>query len=338
MARIMGDLPSSTEKRVIYDFAVRSLPDYIYVIFGKLRYEQRSVENDALLIIPHLGVISLEICNGQITFEKGRLVMQCGNDTREWKPRHLLRDRFAVNDYLKSRFNITPFVFNIVVFPSVRKNEQIKNALRDEVSADCVLFLEDFQDPDLFLLKIHECCCREKKDILVNSDGRYRFSDLTDTMAYNVFTYFDTGMQFPQRPARPPLVFLSYSSNNATAAGEIQEHLEKQGVFVWQAPDDVAMGEYYRTAEEKAIALCDEFLILLSTPAQESDEVKFEFEEARKRGKKILPVRIENCEINDYYKTALEKIQYRTMERPDPVILDEIVRIVRNAADPQQET
>ena len=52
MARIMGDLPSSTEKRVIYDFAVRSLPDYIYVIFGKLRY--RTMERPDPVILDEI--------------------------------------------------------------------------------------------------------------------------------------------------------------------------------------------------------------------------------------------------------------------------------------------
>ena len=125
---------------------------------------------------------------------------------------------------------------------------------------------------------------------------------------------------------------MSYNKNNAIAAAEIKEALEYRGIFVWRAPEDVSIGEYYLPEEMDAIEKCDAFLILLSSSSQISKEVRKEFDKAKELGKKILPVWVEKCEQEEYYKSALSKYQYRLMTKPDSQIINEIVQAVKNAA------
>ena len=81
-----------------------------------------------------------------------------------------------------------------------------------------------------------------------------------------------------------------------------------------------------------AIEQCDAFLILLSRPAQNSDEVKKEFTKALEIGKPILPIWVEDVpedEMEPYYRENLEKYQYRIMSKINEEIIEEIVASVK---------
>ena len=119
-------------------------------------------------------------------------------------------------------------------------------------------------------------------------------------------------------------------------AMEIKADLEQRGIFTWRAPEDVPLSKDYLTKEMKAIEDCDAFLLLLSSASQESlgnGGVRDEFEKAVENGKTIIPIKIEDFDVNEYYTKALSHIQYRVMTKLDPEVMSEIEYQIRNSAE-----
>jgi hypothetical protein len=155
------------------------------------------------------------------------------------------------------------------------------------------------------------------------------YDDIDDEMVYYITRHW--GMQVEvKRPATPPFVFLSYNSNNQGMAKNIQRELELNDIFTWKAPMDVSAGGDYIEEEINAIRECNASVLLLSASAQESEEVKIEFEEAMKNNKKIFPILLGTFEINQYYRTALHRIEWRVIEDDDLSFLSEIVGIIKS--------
>lgn len=338
MARLMGQVPSNRSAKFIYDFAMKALPDYIYVAFSVVLPAPRgTLQCDAMFLIPHLGVVAMEIGDAcQIRREQGQVSFwESSGLRRSWSPVQLRNYRFAICSYLLEKFEVSPYVYDVLCLPNFCEHNVPAVAYTSEVPPDKVFLRDDFEDADAFLLKLQRYCTGVKKILSEDAREKYDLCDLSDTMAFNIFYYWDTGIKKPQRPARPPLLFLSYNRNNSVAAAEIKEQLEQRGIFVWRAPEDVKPGEYYLPAEMDAIRKCDAFMILLSTPAQESYEVRIEFEKARELGKMILPVLVEECELNGYYQEALREYQYIHLLKPDAVKIEEIARRVAEATSGQ---
>lgn len=277
--------------------------------------------------------------------------------------------------YLDGKFgHARPFVYYMYSFTSVHKDTDVYRLIDKIYGADRVICREDIDDHQQFLLKLHlgricffrmlervsgrmdDSCnsfdrvyyydmrhtIREKndgmedpEDMSAYTDPR-RYTDLSDTMAYNFFHYWETGMKEPSRPPKPPIVFMSYCTRNSNMAMEIKGDLEQRGIFTWRAPEDVPISGDYLTKEMKAIEDCDAFLLLLSSASQESlgkGGVKDEFEKALENKKTIIPIKIEDFDVNDYYTKALSHIQYRVMTKLDPEVMREIEYQIRNSAE-----
>lgn len=336
MARLIGEKPRTISEEVLYRFAMEKLPDYIYVSFSaEFQSAGRVVECDTIFFIPHLGVFILEV-NGAMKLDVagGQIMLTYRNGmARPWRPSNLQYLRYAVMEHLKKNFNISPAVFDLQCFPNISEEEVKDQDLSGIVPRDKILFREDLEDENTFLLKLH--MYKHLYDgIAISAD---RFTDLTDRMAHNVFYFWETGMAEPDRPVKPPFLFLSYNQYNAAVAQEIKEELEQRGIFVWRAPEDVSIGEHYLPEEMDAIEKCDAFMILLSSTSQVSKEVRIEFEKALELNKKILPIWVEDCAQEEYYKNALSKYQYRLMTKPDPAILSEITKAVMAVAKERSE-
>lgn len=277
--------------------------------------------------------------------------------------------------YLDEEFgHARPFVYYMYSFTSVHKGTDVFEFIDRIYGADRVICKEDMDDHQQFLLKLHlgriyffrtlekasghmdDSCnyfdrvyyydmkhtIREKNDGVENPEdlSAYidprRYTDLTDTMAYNFFYYWDIGMKEPSRPQKPPVIFMSYCTKNSGMAEMVKEELERRGIFTWRAPEDVPLGGDYFDNEMEAIKECDAFLLLLSSASQESrgkGGVQDEFEAAVSAGKPIIPIKIEDFEVNEYYQKALTHIQYRPMTKMDPVIMDEIVHQIKESKD-----
>lgn len=338
MARLIGEMPVHHGEIEFYDFVMKKVPDYVAVMFNvNFRAAGGVREADAILLVPHIGVFVVEVkassyaycVDGQIMLAFGK---SFGRPSRAYRPAALKELRMITLEHLKEKFHITPFVYEIHCFPLLNPNDEVRESMKQVVGSELVLFQDDLVDSDSFLLKLMSCRAHLNKLKGFTDPGhdrQFKYSDLTDLMVYNIFTYWETGMLLPDRPAKPPFVFLSYNSMNQSMAEEIKKDLEGRGIYVWKAPEDVSIGGYYLPEEMEAIEACDTFIILMSSSSQESAEVKKEFVKARSLDKPIIPIVIEEFALNDYYREELTSYQYRKMTKLNNETMSEIVLFIR---------
>ncbi len=91
-------------------------------------------------------------------------------------------------------------------------------------------------------------------------------------------------------------VFISYSSKDKPAADAACAVLESSGIRCWIAPRDVVPGVEYGSAIVDAIEHCRVMVLIFSSNANKSAQIRREIERAVKKGVTIIPVRIEEVE------------------------------------------
>jgi len=89
-------------------------------------------------------------------------------------------------------------------------------------------------------------------------------------------------------------VFISYSSSDKTIADAICAHLEANKINCWIAPRDIVPGIEYGEAIIDGIEACSIFLLVFSSRANDSPQVRREVERAVSKGKNIISFRIED--------------------------------------------
>lgn len=341
MARLIGQRPDviGHDLQIMYDFVMNKLPDYICASFCQnfaSPVSKRTYECDIILYIPHMGVFILDVSSAtSLSFSAGIEHRGYQNGTvvesRNFGIDKLRAKRFELGSYLKEKFNLSPLIYEFECYPALHTYDINWKEVPVSFDPRHVITADDLEDGLTFLRKVIDCSIymrshmrpQVKKDI---------FEDLSDKDAHDLFYFWDTGVFGAKRPERPPFVFLSYNQNNAEISKDIQTALEDRGVYVWRAPKDVPLGGYYLSEEMQAIEDCDAFLILLSYPAQASEEVKKEFVKAREIQKPILPVWVENVpdsDINAFYKENLKTYQFRVMKKLEEEIIEEIVAQVK---------
>ncbi|MCR5324799.1 MAG: TIR domain-containing protein [Lachnospiraceae bacterium] len=341
MARIMGERPSDRypAETAMYKFVKDVLPDYISAAFHPAIKDEKgniSYEFDLLLFVPHMGVYILEIkeaCGFQYKDGKYSYLYANGRSREISSDRMnagLMNQRYALKHYLKRMFNISPFIYEFECFPSMSINNIDKDQLPPEFDLRHVITSNDMKNHLYFLHNLIGCTIFDMENL------HFRFEkdteDLTDVDIFKLFNFWGYGAIEENRPERPPCVFLSYNRNNNEISKEVQHSLETLGLHVWRAPKDVPLGEYYLDSEMKEITDCDAFVILLSVPAENSEEVKKEFEKALELDKPIIPIWVEDIQdsdITDYYREKLTKYQYRIMPRIDYNVITEISDTVK---------
>ncbi len=105
-------------------------------------------------------------------------------------------------------------------------------------------------------------------------------------------------------------VFISYSSKNEAFALSLYDECLNFSLDVWFAPKSIQIGESYASTIHKAIKNCNVFILILSTHSVKSEQVKREVGLAVKFEKKIFPIKIDDCEINEDFEYFLEGVQY----------------------------
>jgi len=88
-------------------------------------------------------------------------------------------------------------------------------------------------------------------------------------------------------------VFISYSSKDKPFADAACNILEKRGLRCWMAPRDILPGADWGEAIIDAINGAHAFVLVFSSHANESAQIKREVERAVNRGLPVVPVRIE---------------------------------------------
>src|SRR5215470_2595518 len=87
--------------------------------------------------------------------------------------------------------------------------------------------------------------------------------------------------------------FISYSSADKPTADVACAVLEAAGVRCWVAPRDISPGREYAAAIIDAIDQCRVMVLIFSSSANDSSQVRREIERAASKGVAIMPVRIE---------------------------------------------
>ena|ERR1041385_3958635 len=101
------------------------------------------------------------------------------------------------------------------------------------------------------------------------------------------------------------IVFISYAKEDSEKVSRIHADLKASGYQPWMDVHDIAPGQDWKFALQRAISTCDAAIICLSTKSVSKTgyvqvEVK-EFLEQRKRRPEgsiyLIPVRLEPCQI-----------------------------------------
>ena len=87
--------------------------------------------------------------------------------------------------------------------------------------------------------------------------------------------------------------FISYATADKTAADAACAVLEATGIRCWVAPRDISPGREYAAAIIDAIDRCRVMVLIFSSNANDSPQVRREIERAASKGVAIMPVRIE---------------------------------------------
>lgn len=97
-------------------------------------------------------------------------------------------------------------------------------------------------------------------------------------------------------------VFISYSSQNQQMADSVRLLLIEQGISCWMAPYDIPAGSRYAYVINDALENCSGLVLLLTKASQESQFVEREIERAITYKKPIIPVQLEDLELNSGFK------------------------------------
>lgn len=105
-------------------------------------------------------------------------------------------------------------------------------------------------------------------------------------------------------------VIISYSSFDKLKADAICNRLESKGVRCWIAPRDVPVGSEYADSIVQALEQAQVLVLVYSSHADKSKQVKREVERAVSNGTTIMPVRIEDVEMSNAFEYYVGSIHW----------------------------
>jgi hypothetical protein len=114
--------------------------------------------------------------------------------------------------------------------------------------------------------------------------------------------------------------FLSYARADSEQVLPIAKQLREAGARLWLDQLDIVRGEYWDRAVEEALQTCDCLVVMLSPAAVRSENVMDEVAYAIEKGKRIVPVLLESCEI----PLRLRRRQHIDLTRRDSAALHAI--------------
>lgn len=109
------------------------------------------------------------------------------------------------------------------------------------------------------------------------------------------------------------MIFISHKSDpDHKYALAIRSVLEKQGYECWVAPECVAPGADFTVEVPHAVNTCELFILLLSKETVKSSHVRKEILIAMNHKKNIIPLKIEDFEIDDTLMYLLADVQIKS--------------------------
>lgn len=136
-------------------------------------------------------------------------------------------------------------------------------------------------------------------------------------------------------------VFISYRTSDENMAIEIRDFLEGNGISCWFGNREIPGGADYAKKITAAIRECDLVVLLLSQNAQESWYIRSELEWAVKFKKPIIPVFLEDCNVNSefgFHLTFSQQIKaYENREAANAKLLASVCDILaKHGHEPQK--
>jgi TIR domain len=125
-------------------------------------------------------------------------------------------------------------------------------------------------------------------------------------------------------------VFISHSTDDARLAKQACDALENGGVSCWIAPRDILPGETWSGSIVRAIEGSRMLLVVLSGHANASPEVLREVEQASRKGKRLVVLRIEKVEPSVDLAFFLTSTQW--LDAFPPPLRPRLDRLVETAA------
>lgn len=129
--------------------------------------------------------------------------------------------------------------------------------------------------------------------------------------------------------ALPKEAFLSFSSFDATFAGELVAILRRHGVPVWYSSTDLIGAQQWHDQIGEALRRCDWFLIVLSSNSLKSHWVKrelvFALDDPRYVGR-IIPLLLQPCDYA-FFSWTLRSVQVIDFVRDVETGYVELLRI-----------
>ncbi len=116
-------------------------------------------------------------------------------------------------------------------------------------------------------------------------------------------------------------VFLSYSRADHFFAELARIKLEEENISVWVDKGQLRAGNDWRSGIDKGISDCFVVLLALSSHSSESSFVTYEWASAMGKGKPIIPVRLNECQVHP----KLEPIQNLDFSNPVSQPWDDLI-------------
>ena len=116
-------------------------------------------------------------------------------------------------------------------------------------------------------------------------------------------------------------IFVSYTTSDKDTADSLVEYLEGKGYSCFIAPRDVDAGKAYASNIMKAIDECKLVVLVASNAINDSEHVLNEVDVIVEKKRDILPVLIEDFEMNDDYRYYLGRKQW-VVAYPDKISMD----------------
>jgi hypothetical protein len=129
-------------------------------------------------------------------------------------------------------------------------------------------------------------------------------------------------------------VFISYPHQDQAVANAARAKLEDQGIRCWIAPRDIAPGAEWAASIVDAIKACRALVLIFSSYANESAQVRREVQHGFDQGKPVIPFRIKAVAPEKSLAYYLPSVHWLEASTP-PVEqhLDSLVRAVRAALE-----
>ena len=128
-------------------------------------------------------------------------------------------------------------------------------------------------------------------------------------------------------------VFLSYSTKDFFFADLAEIKLKEADIRLWRDQGHLVTGEDWRSGIERGLSESAAVVVALSPNSAQSSYVTYEWAYAMGRGKPIIPLKLEECQIHP----RLEAIQYLDFSNRAAQPWQSLIERIRQIAGPALE-